>query len=76
MENSNNSVLLTTHSTHITAISPIKSIVHLHTKKDCGTVIKATADMDMKECEFLDVERYLDVKRGEIYLGKIFSEDA
>ena len=70
IRNSHNSVLLTTHSTHITAIAPIDSIVHLHAKQDCGTVVHATADMEMKLGEFLDVERYLDVKRGEIYLGK------
>ncbi|MGG7177193.1 ATP-dependent nuclease [Clostridium paraputrificum] len=70
IRNSNSSVLLTTHSTHITSIAPISSIVHLHEKKDIGTVVHATADMFIKEDEFLDVERYLDVKRGEIYLGK------
>jgi len=70
IKNSNNSVLLTTHSTHITAIAPIDSIVHLHEKNGEGTVIHATADMPIDDGEFLDVERYLDVKRGEIYLGK------
>lgn len=70
IKNSNNSVLLTTHSTHITAIAPIDSIVHLHEKIGEGTVIHATADMPIGDGEFLDVERYLDVKRGEIYLGK------
>ncbi len=70
INNSNNSVLLTTHSTHITAIAPVESIVNLHTKAGEGTIIHATADMPIKEGEFCDVERYLDVKRGEIYLGK------
>lgn len=70
IKNSNNSVLLTTHSTHITAIAPIASIVHLHNDGTMGTEIHATAAMPMDEGEFLDVERYLDVKRGEIYLGK------
>lgn len=70
IKNSTNSVLLTTHSTHITAIAPIDSIVHLHAKQGEGTVIHATADMPITDGEFLDVERYLDVKRGEIYLGK------
>lgn len=70
IQNSNNSVLLTTHSTHITAIAPINSIVHLHNDGTKGTEIYATAAMPMDEGEFLDVERYLDVKRGEIYLGK------
>ena len=70
IQNSNNSVLLTTHSTHITAIAPINFIVHLHNDGTKGTEIHATAAMPMDEGEFLDVERYLDVKRGEIYLGK------
>lgn len=70
IKKSNNSVILTTHSTHITAIAPIESIVHLHEKKEAGTIIHSTADMPIKDGEFLDVERYLDVKRGEIYLGK------
>ncbi len=70
IKNSSNSVLLTTHSTHITSIAPIESIVHLHEKQGEGTVIHATACMPIDEGEFLDVERYLDVKRGEIYLGK------
>lgn len=70
IQKSNNSVLLTTHSTHITAISPINSIVHLHDGNVAGTIVNATANMPMNKGEFLDVERYLDVKRGEIYLGK------
>ena len=70
IKNNSNSVLLTTHSTQITAIAPIESIVHLHDDGKGGTEIHATAGMPMSEGEFLDVERYLDVKRGEIYLGK------
>ena len=62
-------ILLTTHSTHITSVSPIKSLVHLH-QMDGNTVAHSTASMPMIEGEFLDVERYLDVKRGEIFLGK------
>lgn len=63
------SVLLTTHSTHITAVSHMKSLVHLHSG-DCGTVAHSTAIMPSTPGEFLDVERYLDVKRGEIFLAK------
>lgn len=70
IKNNSNSVLLTTHSTQITAIAPIESIVHLHDDGKGGTEIHATAGMPMSDGEFLDVERYLDVKRGEIYLGK------
>lgn len=62
-------ILLTTHSTHITSVAPIKSLVHLHQKAG-NTVAHSTASMAMMDGEFLDVERYLDVKRGEILLGK------
>lgn len=62
-------ILLTTHSTYITSVAPIKSLVHLHQEAG-NTVAHSTADMPMIEGEFLDVERYLDVKRGEVFLGK------
>ncbi len=62
-------ILLTTHSTHITSVAPIKSLVHLH-QESGSTVAHSTASMPMIDGEFLDVERYLDVKRGEIFLGK------
>lgn len=62
-------IILTTHSTHITSIAPIKSLVHLH-QNEGNTVAHSTANMPMINGEFLDVKRYLDVKRGEIFLGK------
>lgn len=62
-------IILTTHSTHITSIAPIKSLVHLH-QNEGNTVAHSTASMPMIAGEFLDVERYLDVKRGEIFLGQ------
>ena len=62
-------IILTTHSTHITSVAPIKSLVHLH-QKEGNTIAHSTAGMSMVDGEFLDVERYLDVKRGEIFLGR------
>lgn len=62
-------ILLTTHSTYITSVAPIKSLVHLHQEAG-STVAHSTANMPMIDGEFLDVERYLDVKRGEVFLGK------
>lgn len=70
IKNSNNSVLLTTHSTHITSIAPIESIVHLHSNKNGWTDINSTTALELLPEELLDIERYVDVKRGEIYLGK------
>lgn len=63
------SVLLTTHSTHITSVAPIKSLLHLHHDTH-STIAHSTAEMPVGENEFVDVERYLDVKRGEILLAK------
>lgn len=63
------SILLTTHSTHITSVAPIESIVHLLKSED-GTKIKATSDLQMSPQEKRDIERYVDVKRGELYFGK------
>lgn len=70
IRHSSNSVLLTTHSTHITSIAPIDSIVHLRRKADESTRIMATASLAFTPGELLDLERYVDVKRGEIYFGK------
>jgi putative ATP-dependent endonuclease of OLD family len=70
IKNNSNSVLLTTHSTHITSIAPIESIVHFHSNKGGSTGINSTIALNLLPDELLDIERYVDVKRGEIYLGK------
>ena len=69
IRNSDNSVLLTTHSTHITSITPIKSMVNIHYEKN-ESKIYSTENLKLSDRELSDVERYIDVKRGEIYLGK------
>lgn len=69
IRNNNNSVLLTTHSTHITSIAPVNSIVHMQNSSNNGTIVKTTSNLDLED-DLEDIERYLDVKRGEIYLGK------
>lgn len=69
MNKTNTSVMITTHSTYISAVAPIKSLVHLITTKD-GTKIKTTADIDLSEDDYVDLTRYIDVKRGELYTAK------
>lgn len=64
------SVILTTHSTHITSIADINSIVHLHKKKNGETEINTTTKLKLESSELLDLERYVNIKRGEIYLGR------
>lgn len=65
----NTSILMTTHSPHITSVAPINSIVHLHSTKN-GTVINTTASLKLDDRDKKDLERYIDVKRGEIYFGR------
>ncbi|CEE02675.1 ATP-dependent endonuclease of the OLD family [Caldibacillus thermoamylovorans] len=65
----NTSVLMTTHSPYITSVAPLNSIVHLRTTQE-GTIINTTADLNLSDKEKQDLERYIDVKRGEIYFGK------
>lgn len=69
IRNSDNSVLLTTHSTHITSITPIASMVNIHYEKN-ESKMYSTRTLNLTEKELIDIERYIDVKRGEIYLGK------
>ncbi|SHN50687.1 AAA family ATPase [Desulfitobacterium chlororespirans] len=65
----NASLIITTHSTHISSVAPIKSIIHL-VGNAFGTEVYTTANLDLPDKEISDLERYIDVKRGEIYLAK------
>ncbi|WP_372661243.1 ATP-dependent endonuclease [Cohnella sp.] len=64
------SVLMTTHSTHITSVAPIESIVHLFRTKVEGTKVNSSAKLILEPVEIEDLSRYIDAKRGEIYFGK------
>lgn len=76
----NQTTLLTTHSPYIVSVSPVSSIILLRTTKDDKGHIHTVgmsanmAQMDEKDIE--DIERYLDVNRGEILFarGVIFVE--
>ena len=63
------SVLMTTHSPYITSVAPLDSIVYLRESSQ-GAKINSTAMLELSPKEKLDIERYIDVKRGEIYFGK------
>src|SRR5437016_8217164 len=64
-------ILLTTHSPHIVSVSPLRSIVLLK-KADDGksTVGQSTANVNLDSTEIEDIERYLDVTRGEMLFAK------
>lgn len=66
---SNASVIITTHSTHLSSVVPLNSIVHLLGNLD-GTQANTTVNINLEEDEIEDLERYIDIKRGEIYLAK------
>jgi len=69
LHDSNTSVIFTSHSTHITSVTPIDSIVHVRRVEGSSQVF-STANVSITEDERIDIERYLDAKRGEIFLGK------
>ena len=69
MNQTNTSVIITTHSTHISSVAPITALVHLITTKN-GTSVKTTTDINLPEADYADLTRYIDVKRGELYTAK------
>lgn len=70
-KNRNRTILLTTHSPYIISVSPIGSLVVIRKTKD-GTSSEAvsTANLDLHERDKEDLERYIDVTRGEILFAK------
>ncbi|MBP9583526.1 MAG: AAA family ATPase, partial [Ignavibacterium sp.] len=69
LHNSDTSVVFTTHSPYIASIAPLNSVVHIRKVEESSDVF-STANLTIKEREKKDIERYIDVKRGEIYFGK------
>lgn len=64
-------VLLTTHSPHVVSVSPVRSLVLLRSSLDDGsTVGVSTANLALDAVELADIERYLDMMRGEIVFAK------
>ena len=64
-------VLMTTHSPHIASVTPLKDFVVLrqNTAGD-ATVAASTAEINLEDNEVDDLERYIDVTRGEILFAK------
>ncbi|WP_252254691.1 TOPRIM nucleotidyl transferase/hydrolase domain-containing protein [Clostridium sp. ZBS12] len=70
IQNSNSSVILTTHSTHITAITPLDYILALRKFKNSYTKANSAYKINLNESEKSDIQRYIDIKKSEIYFGK------
>lgn len=71
-----NTLIVTTHSPHIVSVSPIKSLIVLRDSKELGTTPSYVSERDFTDAELLDIQRYLDVTRGELIFAKsiIFAE--
>ncbi|MDC7126779.1 MAG: AAA family ATPase [Spirochaetales bacterium] len=68
--NNSQSVILTTHSTHITSITPIKYMVHALKINKISSTMNTFIGVEFNDRDKRDIERYIDVSRGEIYFGK------
>lgn len=64
------SVLLTTHSPHIASVTPLESLVMLRKCSDGSTEGYSTAGLALEPQQVADLERYLDVTRGEMLFGR------
>jgi putative ATP-dependent endonuclease of OLD family len=68
---SETTVLLTTHSPNIVSVSPVHSLILLRKAADLqSTEGVSTATLDLDAAEADDIERYLDVTRGEVLFAK------
>lgn len=68
---SSRTILLTTHSPHIVSVSPLKSLVILQKSVDVdATEGISTINLDISDEDIADLERYIDVTRGEIVFAK------
>lgn len=64
------SLLLTSHSPHIAAVSPLRSIVLLRATA-AGSVATTTAHSGLSVPQQADLERYLDATRAELLFARL-----
>ncbi|ANU27073.1 ATP-dependent nuclease [Planococcus versutus] len=66
------STILTTHSPHIVSVAPLKSIVLLKETygEEKSTKIVSTAKISLEDKDVKDLERYINVTRGEVLFSK------
>jgi putative ATP-dependent endonuclease of the OLD family len=73
----NVTTILTTHSPHIASVAPLRSIVLLRDDSvEEATAITSAADVELSKDDEDDLQRYIDVTRGELFFarGIIFVE--
>ena len=64
------SLILTTHSSHIASVAPLRSLVLLRATADQGTVATSAAEIELDADEEDDLARYLDVTRAEMLFAR------
>jgi putative ATP-dependent endonuclease of OLD family len=70
-EREQKTIILTTHSPHIVSVAPLQSIVLLKKSPDgAHTVASSTAALPLDVRDVADIERYLDVNRGELLFAR------
>lgn len=62
--------ILTTHSPHIASIAPLRSIVLLRRQANGSTIGVSTAEIPLDDAEVADLQRYIDVTRGELFFSR------
>jgi putative ATP-dependent endonuclease of the OLD family len=64
-------ILMTTHSPHIASVTPLKDFIALRLNSE-GTATEgvSTAGLDLDKADVDDLERYLDVNRGELLFAR------
>ena len=64
-------ILMTTHSPHIASVTPLKNFVLLRlNKQGDATEAVSTANIDLSAEDVSDLERYIDVNRGELFFAR------
>lgn len=64
-------ILMTTHSPHIASVTPLRNFVVLRLDEHGdATEAVSTADIELSGEEISDLERYIDVNRGELLFAR------
>jgi len=64
-------ILMTTHSPHVASVTPVRNFVVLRLNADGNaTEGVSTAELDLAEEDIADLERYIDVNRGELLFAR------
>lgn len=64
-------ILMTTHSPHVASITPLRNFVVLRLNSDGNaTEGVSTAELELAEEDIADLERYIDVNRGELFFAR------